>query len=80
MIVCLHYCFIRHEDRIFPALCYVVFHGVSGCAIFFHIVIINGTIFGGGGELLNIKCVILFSLHLLSETFLIVGTVNYILS
>jgi hypothetical protein len=48
MIVCLYYCLIRHADRICPVLYYVVFHDVSGCAIFFH-VFISGTIFGVGG-------------------------------
>ena len=49
--------------------------GLSGSTIFPHIVI-YGTIFGGGGLLLNIKCVFWFSLRFLCETFLIPSTIE----
>jgi hypothetical protein len=39
--------------------------------VIFPYYLINDTIFGGGGKLLNTKCVFWFSLQLLSEIFLI---------
>jgi hypothetical protein len=45
--------------------------GLSGCPVFFHSILINGTIFEKKKKLLNIKCVFLLSLQLLSATFLI---------
>ena len=47
----------------------IVTFGLSGCIAFFPHFLTNGTIFGK--TLPNIKCLFLFSLQLLSETFLI---------
>ena len=48
---------------------HIVTFGLSGCIAFFPHYLISGTIFGK--TLPNIKCLFLFSLQLLSETFLI---------
>jgi hypothetical protein len=48
---------------------YIVICGLPRSTIFFHIFLINGTIYET--KLLNTKCVFWFSLQLLSETFLI---------
>jgi hypothetical protein len=47
----------------------IIICGLSGCAIFFHIISYVWHDFGGK-KLLNIKCVFWVSLQLLSETFL----------
>jgi len=58
---------IQHAMRVL----HVVICGLPS-TIFFPHYLINGTNFGGGGgELLNTKCVFWFSLQGLSETFLI---------
>jgi hypothetical protein len=49
---------------------HIVICGLSGSTTFFHIISFNGTMCGK--MLMNLTCVFLFSLQLLSETFLIV--------
>ena len=49
----------------------IVICGLSGCTVFFHVILINGTTFEKKKKLFNIKCVFLFSLQFLSATFLI---------
>ena len=48
--------------------------GLSGSAVFFHIISCNGEIFGK--SLLNTKCVFLFSVPLLSGTILIIRIIH----
>jgi hypothetical protein len=52
----------------------IVVCGLSGCTIFFPNCLINGMIFGR--KVMNTKCVFWFRLQLLSETFLILRSVQ----
>jgi hypothetical protein len=60
---------IQYAKRMRPVVCVL-----PGCTIFFPRYLINGMIFEK--KLLNTKCVFWFSLHLLSETFLILGRIE----
>jgi len=58
---------------------HTVICGLSGCTIFSPHYLINSTIFGGGGGILNIKCVVRFFIQM-SEKFLILKvTAPYII-
>jgi len=53
---------IQHENRIFSAPYCMVTCGLSGSETFFLHYLINGTIFGGGGESMDREtCVLIFS-------------------
>jgi hypothetical protein len=60
---------IEHTTRVRHFVC-----GFCGSTTFF-VIIINGTIFGKK-KLLNIKCVVWFTLELLFETFLILRRIQ----
>ena len=66
---CVFVVFVQHaKRRRCVAIC-----GPSGCTVQYHVpphYLINGTIFGGGERLLNIKCVLISSTNFISKTLI----------
>jgi hypothetical protein len=61
-------CNLRYSECNAHAPYYILICGLSCCNIFFHITSWKEGFLGN--KLVNLKCVVWFSLHLLSETFL----------